>query len=177
MSLLVYSVEDSSREGGTPGGFKTVLTTDPDWNRLLIRNEFAIIILDKQSDGLRIYVATRDIGEKARMAVEALQSASASVQSAQSSKRTQGLSDAQIELDKAWEAYRTADFQTASSLAEKAKSLAESSTIPQPVSELSNPALALTVTVASVFLVSAVFLLRRRSHMTKGQSQATSSKM
>ena len=172
--MFLYSVDTSDGEAEIPGAFKATLSTDLGWNRVFTRENFALILLDGGSNSVLVHVANKEIGDRARVATQALHSANASIRSALSSDRTQGLSEARQELEKAWEAYRKADFDSARSLAEKAKELADASTIPQPITEF--PFLPPTVILIAVgLLVSVTFLvLRKRSASQQGRSRTTS---
>jgi len=129
--LIIYYIQGSIESG--KGSIVVMANLSLEGNAVYVgaKADFAFVLLNVQPDGLKIQITTKTNGEIAQRTVESLRSANVSVVTAWGDNRLEGFSEAQRELNKAWEAYENADFDSATSLAGKATELAQLAKVPQ----------------------------------------------
>jgi hypothetical protein len=153
--LIIYYIQGSIESGKGSIVFESTLSRDDGkFVYTAERTDLALVLLDVRPDGvIKVQAMTKQNGEMVQRTVESLRSANISVVGAWGDNRVEGFSEAQRDLNKAWEAYENADFDSARSLAGKARELAQLATVPRSYSQFQElrPNLAARLQSASAF--------------------------
>ena len=131
LKLVIYRIEGSIESG--KGSIVIEAVMDSTSKPVFLDSKIggAFIVLESQSNGLRVKLTTETEGQTAQEAFDVIYSASGSIFDAWSSDRVQGFTEAKEELNKAWDAFHKGDFDTAKASAEKAIELAQAAKVPQ----------------------------------------------
>ena len=129
LRLVVYYIKGAIESGKGSIVVETVLSPNGLFFGERITRTF--IVLESQADGLKVRVAGEAEGKKAEQALQALESASDSVEDAWSSSRVVGFSQAKEECNGAWQFFHDGDFDAAILSADRARELADAAKVPE----------------------------------------------
>jgi cellobiose-specific phosphotransferase system component IIA len=131
LKLVIYRIEGSIESG--KGSIVLEAVMDSTSKPVFLDSKIggAFIILESQSNGLRVKLTTETEGQTAKEAFDMIYFAPGWISDAWWSDRVQGLTEAKEALSKAWDSFRTGDFDAAKASAEKAIELAQVAKVPQ----------------------------------------------
>lgn len=153
LRLVVYRIEGAIESGKGSIVLEAVMSPSDEAVFYDEKIGAGFIILELQSDGLRVKLVREAESQKAQGAFDVIKAASESIDDAWSSNRVQGLQDAKEELNKAWDSHK-GHFDAAKSFADRAEELAQSAKTPESYSKALELKQTLTAWIESVSLKS-----------------------